>query len=204
MNRRDKILLAIALAIVLLFALELLFRPYALYTSLGTGLYKAGRYESAEKLFAKKAKSYDGTPLSNRAKARYKQHDYDSSAKMGEEALRCDPESSDYYYDRGNSAYQMGDTQKAIKSYEEAILRNPEDKDARENLELALRKQEAEPARSNDTDEDKEDEPGKDEDEEREHDEQQLRNILDAMDSREKRGLDAMRRKAPPKSDNWW
>lgn len=198
MKRRDKILLALAIAILILFVAELIFRPFAFFTSMGKEFYKAGKYENAEKLFAKKAKNHDGTALSNRAKARYKQGDFDESAELSEEALRCEPDNANFYYDRGNSAFEAGDMDKAIKYYEEAILRNPDDDDARENLELALSKLEISPQEQGQQEQDE------DEEDKQDQDEQELRNILEALDNMESRDRRKSRPQAPPKDDNWW
>lgn len=198
MKRRDKLLLALAIAILILFVAELTFRPFALFTSMGKEFYKAQRYEDAEKLFAKKAKNHDGTALSNRAKAKYKQGDFEESAELGEEALRCDPDNANFYYDRGNSAFEAGDMDKAIKYYEEAILRNPDDDDARENLELALSKLQISSQEPQEQDQDENEEDRQDQDE------QELRNILEALDNMESRDRRKSSPQAPPKSDNWW
>lgn len=198
MKRRDIILLALSILIVILFVIDLLFRPYAFFTSLGKEFYKAGKYEKAEELFAKKAKDYDGTALSNRAKAKYKEGDFETSAELGEEALRCEPDNANYHYDRGNSAFEAGDMEKAIKYYEEAILRNPDDKDTRENLELALSKLLTNPQEPQQQDQDE------DKDESQDQDQQELRNILEALDNMESRDRRQSSPQAPPKSDNWW
>jgi tetratricopeptide (TPR) repeat protein len=44
------------------------------------------------------------------------------------------------YFNRGNSFYQMAQYQQAVESYEKALELDPRDRDAKYNLELALKK----------------------------------------------------------------
>lgn len=43
------------------------------------------------------------------------------------------------YYNMGNTFYRMGDMNRAIESYIRALLEDPQDHDAKHNLEMALR-----------------------------------------------------------------
>src|SRR6185436_2984911 len=44
------------------------------------------------------------------------------------------------YFNRGNTFFQMGKYQEAIESYKKALELTPSDKEAKHNLELALKK----------------------------------------------------------------
>src|SRR5207247_6459522 len=44
------------------------------------------------------------------------------------------------YFNRGNSFYQMGQYPQAVESYKKALDLDPKDREAKHNLELALRK----------------------------------------------------------------
>ncbi len=85
------------------------------------------------------------------------------------------------------------DYQSAVEEYEKALLLNPEDDDARENLELALTKLDKNPPPPPDP---KEDEDKKNEEE--------VRNILDALDNLEARERKQQDKQGTPKTDNWW
>ena len=43
------------------------------------------------------------------------------------------------HYNSGNTYYRMGDLEKAVSSYVKALLENPQDVDAKHNLEMALK-----------------------------------------------------------------
>ena len=59
---------------------------------------------------------------------------------MYEQILKDNGESSDIYYNLGNSYYKIDHIAKAILNYEKALLLNPGDGDIRFNLEMAQSK----------------------------------------------------------------
>ena len=92
--------------------------------------YKAERFEEAGKLFQDQRW---------KAGALYRAGHYDEAAKALEH-----PESADDWYNRGNAQAKNGDLQKALQSYEQALMLNPNHDDARANNEMvkkALRQQ---------------------------------------------------------------
>jgi tetratricopeptide (TPR) repeat protein len=74
------------------------------------------------------------------ADSAYVNNDYAGAVEMYEAILTNEGESSDIYYNLGNSYYKMDNIAKAILNYERALLLNPGDGDIRFNLELAQSK----------------------------------------------------------------
>ncbi|MDY0381387.1 MAG: tetratricopeptide repeat protein, partial [Candidatus Cloacimonadaceae bacterium] len=145
----------------------------------------------AGKIFDGYAEEEEGA--ANLAKSRYKQGDYESAADAAEQALQKDQNNAETHYDKGNIAFMNEDYRSAVEEYEKALLLNPEDDDARENLELALTKLDKNPPPPPDP---KEDEDKKNEEE--------VRNILDALDNLEARERKQQDKQGTPKTDNWW
>ena len=107
------------------------------------------------------------------------------------------------YYNLGNTFFRMGDVNKAIESYVRALLENPEDYDAKHNLEMALKmleqqqqKQEKEKRGESEQEEKEEQQPEerKEEEEEKqpepkegEMSKEQAERILNALEAQEKK-----------------
>ena len=80
-------------------------------------------------------------PYYNAANALYRQGAYADALKQMEMALSyTDKEALAQagYYNQGNSFYNQQDLQSAVDFYTQALLINPDDQDAKYNLELAL------------------------------------------------------------------
>lgn len=189
MSRKRRTIWIILLAILLLFVIELLFRPSAFRSSLGSLLFDKERFESAAKLFQKNAD--DPQAAHNLGKSRYKQGDYLQAMDDFERVLKEGGDIADAFYDKGNAAFQNKDYQEAIKNYEEALIRNPKDEDARANLELALDMLANNPPPPPQPDEDK-------------RDDEDARNLLEALDNLEARERQNQKRQGTPRTDNWW
>lgn len=72
----------------------------------------------------------------NLANTLYRQQEYEEAAKSMEkigQAAAMNPYASDYYYNAGDIAIQQKDWKKAVDSFKEALLRTPDDLDAKEN-----------------------------------------------------------------------
>ena len=72
----------------------------------------------------------------NLANTLYRQGEYDEAAKSMEkigQAAVMNPYSSDYYFNAGDIAIQQKDWKKAVDSFRQALLRTPDDLDAKEN-----------------------------------------------------------------------
>jgi Ca-activated chloride channel homolog len=83
-------------------------------------------------------------PYYNAANALYRQGMYDAALEQMDMALSYADEESlaqAGYYNLGNTSYNRADSETAVASYVEALLLNPDDQDAKYNLELALQQQ---------------------------------------------------------------
>ena len=70
------------------------------------------------------------------ANAAYKRGDYEKASKAYESILSAGFESSELYYNLGNTYYRLKDIPKSILNFERAKLLNPEDEDINYNLNL--------------------------------------------------------------------
>lgn len=79
-------------------------------------------------------------PTKAAADSAYAKESYADAVVLYEGILKTGKESSDIYYNLGNSYYKMKNMAKAILNYERALLLNPGDGDIRFNLKLAQSK----------------------------------------------------------------
>ncbi|MCK9556897.1 MAG: tetratricopeptide repeat protein [Candidatus Cloacimonetes bacterium] len=190
-RKRGVLLLLLALAL-LIPGLDLLLRKHSVYNSLGEWLYRQERFDKAAKVFDGLAEEEEGA--ANLAKSLYKQGEYDGASEAAEQALQKSEDKADLHYDRGNIAYMKEDYKTAVEEYEKALLMNPEDDDARENLELALTK----------LDENQASPPPEPKEDEDQRNEEEVRNILDALDFLEARERKQQSKQGAPQTDYWW
>ena len=110
----------------------------------GNRLYDAGKYEEAEKAYLEAQVDDPGKPeiLYNLGNSLIKQGKYpqgiqslQQSADKGDKLLKTDS-----LYNTGNALYSMGNYKGSAEAFIEALKLNPGDRDAKHNLELALRK----------------------------------------------------------------
>jgi tetratricopeptide (TPR) repeat protein len=66
--------------------------------------------------------------------------EYDKAASFGESGLR-----ESIYYNKGNAFFQTGKFAESVESYKKALELDPKDREAKHNLELALRKMQENP-----------------------------------------------------------
>jgi len=83
-------------------------------------------------------------PHFNAANVHYRQEDFDQTRQEIEQTLIKDQGKlrQDSLYNLGNTFFQKEEFETAIESYKEALRLNPNDIEAKENLELALRQME--------------------------------------------------------------
>jgi Ca-activated chloride channel family protein len=123
-------------------------------------LYESGRYQEALLAWrhADRAGGADAADAYGRASAAYRMGEFREAAASWAVAARtaeAQDRSSEAWYNAGNARYRIAeqteverpsDSQRywdsAVDAYREALLRDPADRDAKHNLELALRKRE--------------------------------------------------------------
>jgi tetratricopeptide (TPR) repeat protein len=114
--------------------------------SRGNRYYDADEHEKALQRY-REAQGIDSTlaiPHFNAGDALYRMGNYRDGAL---EFLRSSSAEEDSvkamsYYNLGNTMFKAGDLQSAVEAYKRSLLLDPEDQDAKHNLELALRMRE--------------------------------------------------------------
>jgi Ca-activated chloride channel homolog len=107
-------------------------------------LYREGKYEEAEKLYAEGDMDHpkDIRYRYNRGCAAYQKGDFQSATAAFASVMRRTEEKETRFraaYNLGNVAFKQKDFASAAAYYKQALLVRPEAEDARYNLELALR-----------------------------------------------------------------
>lgn len=110
----------------------------------GMKAYEEGRYEDALRDFeqAKKELPSSAALDFNRGNALYKlgrQEEAKEAYRRVAETERSDLKEKDYY-NLGNAWAELGNAKEAVSAYRQALKLNPQDEDARHNLEVVLRK----------------------------------------------------------------
>ena len=113
------------------------------YFNAGDALYRMGRYDEGAMQFFKSTKSAA-----------------ESVAAMG-------------YYNLGNTFYQKGDMQSAAEAYRRSLLMDPDDEDAKHNLELVMRLMEEQPQQQNQDQQDEQQDQQQDQEQEQQEEQQQ-------------------------------
>ena len=114
----------------------------------GNDLYQQKNYGGAlEKYIEAGGKQHQSELSYNIGNTLYQQKKYPEAIKELEKSVSGSYQALNQkiYFNRGNSFYQMGQYPQAIESYQKALELDPKDRDAKHNLELALRKIEENP-----------------------------------------------------------
>jgi len=110
----------------------------------GNERYAAADYDAALKAYQSAVERQPKKAIShyNLGTALYQKKRYDEAANEFRRSLDSkDPLLQAHgYYNLGNAQFQVGDLKGAIRSYKSALRLNPDDYDAKYNLELALEK----------------------------------------------------------------
>jgi len=115
-------------------------------------------------------------PYYNAANTLYREGAYTEAMMMMQEALKytdADPLQQSGFYNQGNSAFNLEEWESAIASYTEALLRNPEDQEAKYNLELALQQMQQQQQEQEQQEENQEEQEDQSEDGEGQEDQQE-------------------------------
>lgn len=110
----------------------------------GNELYQKKNYTAALEKYvqAQDGKNHQQELSYNIANTLYQQKKYPEATKELEKSISASNTglNQKVYFNRGNSLYEMGQYPQAIESYEKALELDPKDRDAKYNLELALKK----------------------------------------------------------------
>ncbi len=136
--------------------------------------YLAGDYTSALETYqdAQHRAPESGEPYYNSGNALYRTEDYEEALQSYDQSLRHAGGElrSRGFFNRGNAAFQQENYPDAVEAYEEALRMNPDDRDAKHNLELALQRMSSEDEQQQD---EQQDEQQQDEEEEEQDEEEQ-------------------------------
>jgi tetratricopeptide (TPR) repeat protein len=128
----------------------LLLAPFALADSVasknkaGNRLFAQGKYQDAEKAYLEARSTTQERPeiTYNLGNALIKQKKYDQALQSlrqavskGDQGLQVNS-----WYNAGNALFDMGNFKDSAQAYIQALRLNPADRDAKHNLELALKK----------------------------------------------------------------
>jgi tetratricopeptide (TPR) repeat protein len=106
--------------------------------------FKEGQYKDAEVNYLK---ALEENPSSEKAgfnlgNSLYRQENYNAAAeKYGKlaDGSTEDYDAARYFYNLGNSLFKQENFAESVNAYKKSLLRNPDDMDAKHNLQMALR-----------------------------------------------------------------
>ena len=146
--------------------------------------YLGGDYDSALESYldAQARAPKSGEPYYNSANALYRTEEYEEALQSYDESLRhAEGElRARGFFNRGNAAFQQENYPDAVEAYEEVLRVNPEDGDAKHNLELALRRMSPEDEQQQDEQEEEEEQ---EDEEQKEAEEEQDQPMTEAQAS---------------------
>ena len=104
--------------------------------------YLSGDYPAALEVYqlAQERSSESGEPFYNSGNVLYRTGEYEDSVQDFDEALKHAQGElrSSGFFNRGNALFQQQQYRQAVEAYKEVLRMNPDDEDAKHNLELAL------------------------------------------------------------------
>jgi len=126
-----------------------------------------GAYNEAEINYRK---ALDKNPMSSTAQfnlgdAMYAQEDYEKAAEVFSKSnmeKKTASEKSEIYYNYGNSLLKAGKLNESIEAYKQALRANPDNEEARYNLEYARQKSQQDQNKDQNKDQDKKDQDKQD------------------------------------------
>ena len=145
----------------------------------GHGPYLGGDYPAALESYrnAQGRAPESGEPHYNSGNALYRMEEYEDALQSFDESLRHAEGGlrSHGFFNRGNTAFQQEQYHQAVEAYKEVLRMNPDDGDAKHNLELALSRIPPEDQQQQDEQQDEQQE----EEEEQEDEQEQAREERD-------------------------
>lgn len=134
----------------------------------GNKAYEQKKYEDAEKEYQKALEKSDKNDIAgfNMGNTLYRKGDIDGAIKYFEKAIENSKDNSikqQAYYNKGVAFQKANKLPECILAYKNALLLNPQDEDARQNLQRALKKQQ-EQQQKQDKKDDKKDQDKKNQD----------------------------------------
>ena len=149
----------------------------------GHEAYQGGDYAAALEAYhlAQERSPDSGEPYYNSGNVIYRMGEYGDSLRSYDESIRRTSGElrSRGFFNRGNASFQQQQYAQAVQAYKEVLRMNPDDQDAKHNLELALKQippdEQDEQEQDEEQDEQEQDEQEQDEQEqdEQEQDEEQ-------------------------------
>lgn len=144
MRRRRTLIILATMAVSLWIAIPASADSPASKNKEGNRLFAQGKYQDAEKAYLEAQASMPGRPeLSyNLGNSLIKQQKFDQALQALHQAVSKGDKSLQVkgWYNVGNALFDMGNFQNSAQAYIQALRLNPADRDAKHNLELALRK----------------------------------------------------------------
>ncbi|MDZ4182200.1 MAG: tetratricopeptide repeat protein [Candidatus Cloacimonadaceae bacterium] len=191
-----KTALIVLLALILLFfAFELLWRRDPIRQSFAELFWQRGNLDLAQRIWQSGIDPHDGDPIpeSGMGKTHYRAGDHSEAERYYDQALKEKPDQAGILYDLGNANYRNEKLDDALSHYKSAMLKDPNDQDAKSNYELVLMRQGYKPPK-----EEQEPEP------EQKHEQQEYENILNALDQKESYDRQRERPQDPSGGQRWW
>ena len=129
----------------------------------GNTLVEEGRLDDALQKYQEADVERPGVPELeyNKANVFHMKGDYDTAAAVYQQALASatSPVTPDAFYNLGNTLFRMGQYGPAAEAYKRTLMENPEDREAKFNLELALRRLQADSAKQENKEQNPEQKP---------------------------------------------
>lgn len=129
----------------------------------GNTLVKEGRLDDALQTYQETAVEHPDKPELdyNMANVYHMKGEFDTAATEYKDALASttSPVAPDAYYNLGNTLFRMGQYGPAAEAYKKSLMEDPSDREAKFNLELALKRLEADSTKQDKKDQDKDQKP---------------------------------------------
>lgn len=174
------------------------FEPAAKKNQQGITAYREKNYEQALQAFlsAKGVKPDLAQLKNNTASTLYQLKKYKTAL---EEFSKIDPErsgisKSEFLYNLGNAFFRLNQYDKALESYKNSLILNPEDINAKKNYELALKKLEEQKNKQNQNQK-KNPEKEKKDQQEKNKKKNQHQNLMQYLNQNEKKQMKKKQRK---------